>query len=305
MTKFRGASIRLVLLAALVYLGGCSGTTFVYNRLDSIVPWYLDDYVNLDSSQQRQLDEELGPFLSWHRQQELPRYLLLVDEIDSGLSQPVTVQQVSAFYEAIEVAWLRLEEQSLDWLLRLGDTLSQAQVQELLAYLQERQEEYEEEYLSRTEAEYREEIYDRFVDSFDDYLGRLDTGQRDRLRQASADLQRSDAVWLQEREAWLQRLGVLLQREPGWQQRVREAVAARADTVSVRYREVYQHNLQVIFRTVVDVLNSRSEKQDRRLRGELADLREDLQTLIAEGEAAATEAIPVPAPPLSPAETNP
>jgi hypothetical protein len=83
----------------------------------------------------------------------------------------------------------------------------------------------------------------------------------------------------------LQRLAVLMQREPGWQQRVRDAVAARGETVSERYREVFQHNLEVIFSTVADLLNSRSEKQDRRLRGELADLREDLQVLIAEGEA--------------------
>lgn len=298
--------MRLVLLFSLLYLGGCSGTTFVYNRLDSIVPWYLDDYVDLDSSQQRQLDEELGPFLRWHRQQELPSYLLLVDEIDSGLNQPITVQQVASVYDAIELAWLRLEEQSLDWLLRLGDTLTEEQIQELLVYLQERQEEYEEEYLPRTEAEYREETFDRFVDSFDDYMGRLDQAQRDRLQQASADLKRSDVVWLQERAIWLQRLAVMLQREPGWQQRVREAVAARGETVSASYREVYQHNLKVIFTTVADVLNSRTQKQDRRLRGELADLREDLQTLIAEGQAAAADAAPAPEQaPVSPVKTNP
>ena len=305
MANFRSAGIRLVLFAVLLCLGGCSGTTFVYNRLDSIVPWYVDDYVDLDSSQQRQLDEELGPFLSWHRQQELPRYAQLVDEIDSSLSQPITVKEVTAFYDAMEMAWLRLEEQSLDWLLRLGETLSEEQVQEFLGYLQERQEEYEEEYLPRTDVEYREETYERFVDSFEDYMGRLDPAQRERLQLASAALKRSDVVWLQERAVWLQRLAVMLQREPGWQGRVREAVATRSETVSASYREVYRHNLQVIFSTVADLLNSRTEKQDRRLRGELADLREDLQTLIAESEAAAGAA---PAPvetPVSPAETNP
>jgi len=280
-----GASIRLALFAILLCLGACSGTTFVYNRLDTIVPWYVDDYVDLNGNQEQQLDEELQPFLDWHRQQELPRYVQLLDELDGSLDQPITAKEVAVIYDGIEVAWLRLEEESLDWLLELGGTLSDEQVQEFLAYLQERQEEYEEEYLPRTEAEYREETYDNFADSFEDYMGRLDSGQLERLQQASADMERSDAVWLQERAAWLQRLAVLMQREPGWQQRVRDAVAARGETVSERYREVFQHNLEVIFSTVADLLNSRSEKQDRRLRGELADLREDLQVLIAEGEA--------------------
>jgi hypothetical protein len=39
----------------------------------------------------------------------------------------------------------------------------------------------------------------------------------------------------------------------------------------------------VIYRAVADTLNSRSNKQDRRLRGKLDDLREDLQTLIDQG----------------------
>ena len=34
----------------LCLLGACSSTTFVYNRLDSILPWYLDDYVDLNNT---------------------------------------------------------------------------------------------------------------------------------------------------------------------------------------------------------------------------------------------------------------
>jgi hypothetical protein len=307
--KSRRLSIaRLVVLSCVLCLGACSGTTFVYNRLDTIVPWYVDDYVDLDGSQEHRLDEELQPFLDWHRAQELPNYVELLDEIDSSLGQSITVDEVAAIYEGIEAAWLRLEEESLDWLLELGESLSDEQVQEFLTYLGERQEEYEEKYLPRTEAEFREETYDSFAESFSDYMGRLDPEQRERLQQASADMERSDSAWLQERAAWLQRLGVMMQREPGWQDRVRESVAARGETVSEGYLETYEHNMQVILSTVADVLNSRSEKQDRRLRGEVAGLREDLQTLIAQGRPAAQEnnlAQAQDARDVSPAEIDP
>ena len=46
--------------------------------------------------------------------------------------------------------------------------------------------------------------------------------------------------------------------------------------------DTYNHNLGVINRAIAEVLNSRSEKQDRRLRRELEKLREDLLTLIAQ-----------------------
>ena len=278
------AGARAALLAALlVAITACSGTTFVYNRLDTILPWYVDDYVDLDSPQRQLLDQTLQPFLRWHRQQELPRYVALLAELDADLDRPVTASEVAAVFNDMEVAWLRLEKESLEWLLELGANLSDAQVQEFLAYLRERQQEYEDDYLTRTEAEYREETYDSFAESLRDYLGKLTPAQRERLRLASAALERSDAAWLAERAAWLDRLAVMLQRQPGWQQRVRDALARRGETQSPRYRQVYEHNLQVVFGAVADVLNERTEKQDRHLRAELAALREDLETLIAQG----------------------
>lgn len=284
--KAKAGIRRAVLVACLLLLGACSSTTFVYNRLDTILPWYLDDYVELNSSQDKQLDRLLQPFLAWHRQQELPRYMTILDQIDTDLDQALTPDQIGLIYTEVEVAWLQLQDQSLEWLLALGATLSDEQVEEFLAYLQERQEEYEGEYLSRSEREYREESYEAFEDSMQDYLGRLSSGQRQRLRAASLDLQRSDQVWLQERAAWLQRLAVLMQREPGWEERVREAIALRDETVSPAYLATYEHNLGVVFSAIADVLNSRSDKQDTYLRAELENLREDLQTLVAQGAVA-------------------
>ena len=271
------------MLACVLCLGACSGTTFVYNRLDTILPWYVDDYVELDATQERQLEEILRPFLHWHRQQELPRYVELLNQVDSSLDHEVTPTDLANIYDEMQVAWLRLEQESLDGLLELGASLSDAQVQEFLAYMRERQDEYEEEYLTRSGSEYREEIYDNFADTLEDYLGRLTTEQKERLRQAVAEFERADEVWLQERAASIERLAVMLQREPGWQERVREAVKRRGETVSPRYQEVYQHNLDAVFAAVAGVLNSRSERQDRYLREELAGLREDLETLIAQG----------------------
>jgi hypothetical protein len=60
-------------------------------------------------------------------------------------------------------------------------------------------------------------------------------------------------------------------------------VANRSETVSEAYIQVYDHNLQVIYAALARVLDSRTEKQDRRLRNRLSDLRKDLETLILQG----------------------
>ena len=274
---------RVLLILALLVLGACSSTTFLYNRLDFILPWYLDDYVELDRDQRQAFDRLLDPFLDWHRQEELPAYVAVLDQVEGTLGQPVTQEEIDAISGAFEEAWLRLEDRSLDWLLALGASLTDAQVEEFLRNLEERQQEYEEKYLSRSDEEYREEMYDNLLDRAQDYLGRLDREQKAALRAASDAMIRADGPWLEERARWHARLAELLQREPGWEQRVRDAVARREETLSQDYREAYAHNLMLIQETVAGLLNSRSERQERRLRGEIADLREDLQELIEQG----------------------
>ncbi|MDB4261596.1 DUF6279 family lipoprotein [bacterium] len=285
---------KFYLLLALLFIGGCSSTTFVYNRLDFLLPWYLDDYVELDRAQETFLDAQLQPFLAWHRSEELPRYTQILDDITRRLDGPLTGQDVAAISLEFEQAWLRLEGRSLEWLLALGERLTEDQVQQFLDELWKQQEKYQKKYLERSDREYREDSYDSLVDSVQDYLGRLSKPQKQLLETASGELLRSDATWLRERAAWLQRLGVMMRREPGWQQAIRDAVQQRSETVSVDYVELYEHNLAVIHSALAQVLNSRSEKQDQRLRKKLTNLREDLQVLAAQAE-----------PALNPAATNP
>ncbi|MBN7797071.1 DUF6279 family lipoprotein [Parahaliea mediterranea] len=284
----------LPLLACLALLAACSTTSFLYNRLEFLVPWYVDDYVALSAEQDRELERLLAPFLQWHRYQELPRYADLLARAEGMLDEPLTLAEAEVLAREVEIASDRLQTRSLDWLLPLGDRLSDQQVAEFIDNLREQQEELEEEYLERDLAEYREDTYDRLLDNCQDYLGRLDPAQRDILRVAVAELRRFDHLWLEERSRWTGRLEGLLQREPGWQQAVREAVASRWQSSSEDYREMYQHNLGTIQGALVAVIDMRSERQDRRLRRKLGNLREDFLALSREqrqGERGAAEVV--------------
>lgn len=277
MTKTRMTVLALLLLT----LAGCSSTTFLYNRLDFLIPWYMGDYVKLTRPQKKNLDELLKPFLAWHRREELPHYLQLLMQIEAGLAQDTSAQQVGAQADEFVAAWERIELRSLEWMLSLGEQLSDEQIAGFIESLWEKQREYEEEYLPRSEEEYREEAYENLLDSMQDFLGRLDWGQRGILEEAAAKLQRSDGIWLQEREQWVLRMEAKLQREPGWQQSLRDMLAARDDTTSPEYLAIFEHNSQVIYGAVAQLLNTRTDKQDKRLRKKLDSFREDLETLIA------------------------
>ena len=276
--------IRVWLVITVFSVSACSSTTYVYNRLDFLLPWYMDDYVDLNAEQETYLDNLLVPFLAWHRAQELPVYLIALDNIEDSLNQPLTAEIIGTIVTDFEAAWLRLQGEGLTQLLDLGARLSDEQIAAFLEVLWEQQREFEEEYLERTEAEFYEDNYDNTLDTLQDYIGRLSDVQRQWVRESSRQLLRSDRVWLQERARWLTQLAILLERKPGWQQRVRAAISARNDTASPDYQHVYEHNMDVIYQLTAQVLNARNERQSRYLKDKLSDIRQDLEALIAQGK---------------------
>jgi hypothetical protein len=267
-------------LSLCVLLAGCSSTTrFFYNRLNVVLPWYLERYVDLDRDQRGQFDVQLESLLSWHRREELPRYTLILDDALARLDGEFTAADVIELSEVAELAWYRIRDRALDELLVLGAQLSDAQIEEFLESLDKRQEKFERKYLPRDDEEFRDDAADNLRDTLEDYLGRLAPAQRVIVADTSAALIRSDALWLAERQRWIDMLRAELQREPGWQQRIRRQVLGWEHTLDEERDAAYEHNTLLVQEAVASIVDQRSEKQDRRLRRRLEDLRDDFQQL--------------------------
>ena len=82
-------------LIALLFLTGCSSTTFVYNRIDFLLPWYLASYVDFTSEQKQSLNERLIPFFKWHRTQELPKYVEIINSLEGLLDNEVKAEDIA------------------------------------------------------------------------------------------------------------------------------------------------------------------------------------------------------------------
>lgn len=274
----------LGLMFAFTFLTSCSNT-FLYNQLDWLIPWYVDDYVDLTRVQKKSLKQQLLPLLDWHRKEELAHYLQLLDRLEQDLAGPVSRASLQAWVDQLEMAGERLEQHMLPVAFGLGEQLSDRQMEEFLANLWERQAEMEEEYLDRDEQAYLAENQESFEDSLKEFLGKLTPEQETLVVQASSLLVRFDDAWLEERRQWLEFLqGVLSVRPDDWQQQIVDAMANRQQLQSPAYREAYLQNQQVILETIATVLNSRTEKQSTHLQGQLEDLRRTLQKLIDQAD---------------------
>lgn len=260
-------------------LAGCS-QTFTYNHLDWLIPWYVDDYVDITRKQKQVLKRHLGPLLRWHREEELVSYIVILDRIEADLQSPVTAGTVMNWVNEVIAATKRIEDSMLDMSLDFSTALSDEQMQEFAASIRKEQEEYEEEYLPRSDEEYVEENTENLEDFLGEYLGRLSPEQKRRLQQGARDMRRFDAAWLEEHEAWLDTLEPFLKRPEGWQEAVRKAHDQRDKNRPPEYNAILDHNMRVLTQAVADVLNTMSEKQRAKVMREIGKLKARIRKLI-------------------------
>lgn len=273
----------IVLLFITSLSAGCSNK-FIYNQLDWLIPWYVDDYVDLTLVQEEDLDEQVDKLLRWHRGEELSRYIEILGNIEQDISTPVTRETVQKWFDDAFHSAKRIQTNILPSAIKLGEGLSDEQVADFVSNLWERQVELEEEYLSRSNEEYIEDNADKLSDNLSDYIGRLNTEQKDLINLAARSMQRFDYVWLADRRDWLEKIEVLLKRKPGWQQAMMEAFALREGQQSKKFKQYLAYNSNIIHQAIADVMNQLSEKQKEKLHIEIADLRDEFEVIIARVE---------------------
>ena len=280
--KFMKLIKRLPLIFVFL-LVGCSTTTFIYNRIDFLLPWYLGSYVELTKDQKQYLDELLIPFFNWHRSDELPKYLEIINRTENILEGEVKAENIANISLNVEEAWFRLEKEVLVWVLPLASDLTDEQIQSFLQVMQKKSTEYENKYLGRSDKDYRQDTYDKVRDNLQRFMGELSQQQLGLVKSYTQNMHRIDGVWLQNRNTLLISLASILERDSGWKERL-SRINQRDDAVSQSYRKTYAHNLDVIYHLIAEVLNTRSEKQDQRLRRQLSKYRTDIKTLMNNNE---------------------
>ena len=266
-------------LIALIFLTGCSSTTFVYNRIDILLPWYLGSYVDLSRDQKQYLDELLIPFFNWHRHEELPRYAEIINSVQGLLDSEVEVENIVLITQDVEESWFRLEDELLLWIIPLAKDLTDEQINNFLQVMQTKIIESENKYLKRNDQVYQKDNYNRLRKNLRRFIGTMNKEQLDLVKIASKSMRRVDAEWIQNRKKLVANLGSILQREEGWEQRF-ISITHRDDLVSKNYRDNYAYNIDVTHHLIAAILNTRTKKQDKKIRAQLKRYRTDIEILI-------------------------
>jgi len=234
----------------------------VYQNLDWIVPWYLDDYVELNEDQQAQFDAVLDKALVWHKTQELPRYHQYLEEVYLKLDQPLNEEDMRGIQTFAGAALSAIQQRIVPELLPLSKTLDADQQADVWAELNKKQQEYEEEFLTRTDEEYVKELNEKYSKFLKRFLGTLSVEQASIIEAKVGTIIRADDLWLDARQAWLNNIKRQYETEGAdWLARMQAAWLNRGQYYSEADQLTIDQRDQQARALLLAVMNSRSDEQ--------------------------------------------
>jgi hypothetical protein len=165
----------------------CSFVQTAYNNAPAAVSWWLDDYFNFTQAQHAVLKPALHQLHDWHRQQQLPAYVAILQDLQQEVMQAhmrpaVACEKIAQIKTSINVFQL----ESIPIVLAIAPLLSDKQLQYLQTKLDQRARKWREEWMEGSASEQSALRLEKIEDFAEKLYGRLEPAQRLLLKQALA-----------------------------------------------------------------------------------------------------------------------
>ncbi|MDY7573260.1 DUF6279 family lipoprotein [Actimicrobium sp. CCI2.3] len=176
---------KAALLAFVVVLAGCSALRLSYSNGETLSYWWLDNYVNFDRSQRKQVRTQLDNLFFWHQKTQLPDYAQLMSAGQRRLQDSVTAETVRADYDGLKKRTVLLLDQALPALADLALSLSPDQIDRIESKLADSAERYRKDYLVGDVEERQQFRYKKIMKQAEYWFGDFSDAQQVRIRRLS------------------------------------------------------------------------------------------------------------------------
>ncbi|WP_448549340.1 DUF6279 family lipoprotein [Thalassotalea fusca] len=275
---------RFSCLICVVLLSGCS-FTFVYNHIDWWVNWYVDDYVDLNKSQQRAFDQVIESNLRWHRQTQLPKYSADLAAFRENVEQGISLEQLTRHNQQLREHWRVLLAHLAPQLEPIAFSLTSKQRKQLVDAIAKQNQEFREDREELTKDEWYNERYDDYYDGFKEWFGPLTKTQKQSLRDKVTGLTSTFSYWIDFRDLWLVKFDSLLSNETERQLFTSvflDLVVHGREYRKDEHKQLAQNNNAVYLSMLHYQLNSLTEKQKKKFFRKLERYLDDFKELSEE-----------------------
>lgn len=175
----RLAAIKFFFFVVFLFLllPGC-GVKTLYNNLDLLIPWYVDDLISLNDEQQAELEKRLANIIAWHRSTQLREYSSFMRKTTAQVKDGVTEQELDEAFAEAGKSWQLLIGKIAPELVDILLTATDEQKKELFDNIAERNEKFKKDYLDLSEEERRADRIKAIQKNFRRWLGSLNDTQK-------------------------------------------------------------------------------------------------------------------------------
>jgi hypothetical protein len=189
----------LCLLAVMVALAACSSIKFAYNQGDTLLYWFVDAYVDLDSEQAAPVKEDIGQLIKWHRKTQLRDYSQFLVKAQGQLAGNITHADLKADYKDIKARTETLAYKALPELTDLALTVKPEQIANIEEKFRKNNDTYRKKFVAIDNEKKQKQRYKKSMEQFELWFGNFSSDQEAILRKASDARPLDNQVWLDER----------------------------------------------------------------------------------------------------------
>lgn len=163
---------------ACALLAGCSTLRLGYTNLPEITYWWLDGYVDLNSDQSVRLKADLSDMHDWHRREELPRYIELLQQAELMARNDITPAQVCQVLDQLQTHARTLLLQTAPAGARLAVTLQPEQIEHMARKFAKNEAQFRAEWLEPSPARRHDKRVTQQIERSESFYGTLSAAQR-------------------------------------------------------------------------------------------------------------------------------
>jgi hypothetical protein len=203
----------LFLVALMVVAAGCSTIRFTYNHGDTLLYWWLNAYLDLDSDQSDWVKKDIDNLFQWHRSTQLRDYAGLLTKMQRQLGDgTVTQDELLSDYRDIKARTELLAFKALPQLADLAMSVKPEQIAQMEQKFAKNNEKFRREFMSGSAEDQHKARFKKAMDQLNLWFGGFSRDQEAQLRRASDARPLDNEVFMQERVLRQKKIVTLLRR---------------------------------------------------------------------------------------------
>ncbi len=272
----------VVLLTLSLVLAGCNRVGLAYRNLDVIIPWTLNDYLDMNAGQKSWFNDTLKEHLAWHCTTQLPGYLDWLDRLQQMVdNNQVTDAALQTRTVEAKQAIAEVAREITPSAIQLLQGLDDRQVKEMSDALAKDLRKRQDEYLKPPLAQQIKERAQRMSKRLDAWIGPLSDSQQNRVTAWSIALGEQNQEWIGNRARWqAQFIAAVQQRHSAdFPQKMQQLLVDRESLWTPEYKAAYARTETAARSLIVDLMAESTPQQRMKLTQKIDGVRSDFKAL--------------------------